>query len=222
MKSAQCCATVETTLAKLRVKFFTMKTYSWRSGSLSQGLSVADDEKLGKIIYLGEFGRGRRYEKVGLLRKDPAEIIDGKILEAHPVKITVNRGTDKERSFFVLAKPNAEQEKDKRVLVRIDTSYTYTRGTAGGWKTKAGSPQELIKGYGAHGIAGRIGNWDDGLVLVAPGDVLRIKPEGGYKSSAYALFFDENGELATMVWEDYEAMQAIENASDEGGEVEWL
>jgi hypothetical protein len=92
-----------------------MKCYTFSGGSLSEGIAVVEDERLGMVVFLGEQGRGRRYEKVGLFCKNPAEVKDGKVHEAHPVKITVNRNTEKERSFFVLAKPN--NGKDQRVLV---------------------------------------------------------------------------------------------------------
>ncbi|MFA5886229.1 MAG: hypothetical protein WC863_00435 [Patescibacteria group bacterium] len=192
-----------------------MRTYFWNRGSLIPGISVTKDDKLGFIVYLGEDGRGRRYEKVGLLRNNPAEIIDGKIFEAHPVRITVGKGTDKERNFFVLAK--SIDNADPRVIVHVNTECVYTRDTVGKWTMKVGAPETIVKAYGAHGIAGRIGNWDDGLILMKPGDVLEIRPEGGHKVDSYALFFDAEGILTSMVWKDYEAMQAIS-----GGEVDWL
>ena len=57
-------------------------------------------------------------------------------------------------------------------------------GVAARWKD---APSFLKPHYGAHGAAGRIGSWDDGLVILSPGDVLRVRPEGGYKTKAYAL-----------------------------------
>ena len=196
-----------------------MKCYTFSGGSLSEGISVAEDERLGMVVFLGEQGRGRRYEKVGLFRKNPAEVKDGKVNEAHPVKITINRGTDRERSFFVLAKSN--NGKDQRVLVRISTRWCYTRNTAGSWSAVKGEPQNLVSGYGAHGAAGRIGNWDDGLVLMSPGDVIRVKPEGGHKTRPYALFCDEGGGPQCMSYEDYENMVALA-ATEDKAEVEML
>ena len=198
-----------------------MKTFTFRgNGSLSEGISTCDDEKFGTVVFLGESGRGRRYAKVGLFRKNPAKIADdGRIYGAHPVKITVGRGTDKEKSFITLAEPHSNG--DGRMLVRVCTQCVYTRDTVGSWTTMSGDPQTLVTGYGAHGIAGRIGNWDDGLVIIGHGDVLKVKPEGGYKVSTWALFLDSEGELQTMVYSDYEALHAT-TSGDEDAEVEIL
>ncbi len=182
-----------------------MKTYTFAHGLLTEGLSVSTDEKFGPHIFLGESGRGRRWEKVSICRKNPADVMDGRVKNAHPVKITVNKGTEKERAFFVLAK---SETSGNRILVRINTQAVYTRNTAGWWKTHKGAPVELMKGFGAHGIAGRIGNWDDGLLILSPGDVLYIKLEGGYKNEPYALVYPTEGEFTVMKWADYERESA--------------
>jgi len=186
-----------------------MKTYTWNTGNISEGISLTNDEKLGQIIFLGESGRGRRYEKVSLGRRNPADEIDGRILETNPVKITLPaRNGKSEKSFFVLERPSKNVE---TVLMRINTQWCYTKGTTGRWVTVAGEPETLISGYGAHGIAGRIGNWDDGLVVMKSGDVLKIKPEGGHKTSAYALWL-ENSKPVTATWKDYENLQTVAKA----------
>ena len=173
-----------------------MKCYTFSGGRVSDGIAVREDSKFGPVVFLGKEGRSRRIT----LREDslwpsfrpnPAEVKDGRVYKAYPVKITINRGrggTDKEKSFYVLAKQNIGE--DQRVLVRIDTScWVYTRNSVGNWKVVKPEPEpQNVVGYGVHGIAGRIGNWDDGLVIMFPGDVIRVKPEGGYKTP-YALFY---------------------------------
>ena len=202
------------------MKCYTFKK-SWvfdNKDCLKEGIAVEEDPIFGTIVYLGEEGRGRHYEKVGLYRKSPAEVKDRKIFNARPVKITVNRGTEKEKSFYTLAAPALvpnEANKDKRLLVRINTSCTYTRGSIGNWKAVKGEPQTLVVGNGAHGIAGRIGTWYDGLVIMQPGDVLRVKPEGGYKTEHYALFYDPDEGLKCMVWQDYENLCSIQEGEAE-------
>lgn len=183
-----------------------MKCFTFSGGRVSEGIGVLTDSKLGLVVFLGEEGRGRRYEKVGLFRKNPAEVKDGRVYEAHPVRITINRGTEQEKSFYVLAKP--DNGKDQRVLVRVNTYWVYTRNTAGSWKAVKGAPQNMVVGYGAHGIAGRIGNWDDGLVLMSPGDVIHVRPEGGHKTEPYALFYDTEKGVQCMPFKDYESMSA--------------
>lgn len=191
-----------------------MKCFSFSGGLITPGLDVRKDEKFGMIVFLGEEGRGRRYEKVGLLRNDPAEIVDGKsIIDAHPVKITVNRGQENEKSFYVLAKPPQSGSDDQRVLVRVDTCTGYVRGGSGSWKALRGNPETLVHAYGAYGDAGRIGSWDDDLVLVSPGDIIHVL---GSRSGSWIMDFTK--EPMAMVKKDWEAKQAMDNAED----IRWL
>lgn len=183
-----------------------MKCFTFHHRVLSPGIAVQSDNRMGIVVYLGEEGRGRRYQKVGLFHRSPAEVVDGRVFEAHPVKFTLPATEGKpERVFWTLAMPTNDE--DQRVLVRVNTSQVYTRDSVGGWSGVKGKPPTLIVGHGAHGDAGRIGTWDDGLVLMSPGDVLRVKPEGGYKTPAFALIYDEKG-LRSMPFEDYEGITA--------------
>lgn len=173
--------------------------------SLKEGIQTLQDQKFGTIVFLGESGRGRTYQKVGLFKKNPASVNEkGLILEAHPVKITPDKEKP-EKFFVVLAKP--ESVNDQRVLVRINTDVVYTRGCVGQWKTISGEPQDLVVGQGAHGDAGRTAQWYDGLVVMKPGDVIKVIPDGGHKTGVYALFF-EGKKLTLMPFEEYEAMTA--------------
>lgn len=186
-----------------------MKTYSFSHGSLSAGIALTADEKFGPVVYLGEAGRGRRYEKVALSRKNPPEVRDNKVFAAEPVKIVVPARDNKpEQIFWVLSKP--QKSEDGSVLVRINTKCTYTRDTSGNWKTITGNPETVVSGYGAYGLAGRIGSWDDGLVIMRPGDVLRVKRSGGHKNRPDALYFNAEGTLNSMDFEEWQALQAIE------------
>jgi hypothetical protein len=67
----------------------------------------------------------------------------------------------------------------------------------------SGKPETLIEGYGAHGDAGRIGRWYDGLVVMHPGDVLEVTPEGGYKTEPYVLFHygDQLEQMSVPDWQ---------------------
>ena len=197
-----------------------MKVYTFVSGELAAGIRVVEHERFGQVVSLGTEGRGRWSEKVGLFRKNPAAVTDGRIYDAYPVKITVNRGAEREREFYTLAKPH-HQPKDGSVLVRICTQWSYTRNTTGHWKTHQGNPEDLVVGYGAHGDAGRIGRWYDGIVQMRPGDVLQVKPEGGYKSPTYALWVAEDGSPAVAEWDDFENIRALETV-ESGQDVDIL
>jgi hypothetical protein len=185
-----------------------MKCFIWQSGSVSQGFALTSDERLGQVLILGENGRGRRYEKVALGKRNPAEVINGRVLEAHPMKITLPAKDGKpEKAFYVLEKPRNGGDE---VLVRVYTYTSYIRGGQGCWRIIAGKPETLVSGYGAFGDAGRIGNWDDGLVVMRPGDVLKVFPSRG---TEHALWL-ENGKPVTTTWKDYENIQAVAKAQE--------
>ena len=181
-----------------------MKCYTWRQGEITCGIEVRSDENLGIIIFLAEEGPGRWNEKVRRFPESPAEVKDDRIYKTHPVKITSSLGT--QRDFFALAKPN--DDSDQRILVRVDTKWVYTRGTTGKWETVKGAPKDLVIGYGAHGISKRIGCWRDGLILMSPGDVACVTPEGGHKTELFALFYEEKNGVGSMPFNDYSQIVA--------------
>lgn len=185
-----------------------MKALTWHAGRLTPGI-VTVSSTLGPVVFLGEEGRGRQYEKIGLDRKIPADIIDGRILEANPRKVSLPASSGKPaKTFYVLERPSTGGGWDQ--LIRINTYSSYIRGGSGRWNTIAGAPETLISGYGAFGDAGRIGSWSDGLIRMRPGDVLKVSPSrsiGGIDS--FALWVDETGKLETAPWADYEQIIAV-------------
>lgn len=186
-----------------------MKTYTWSGGEVRPGIRLVPDEHLGQVVFLGEEGRGRRYEKIAFGKRNPAEVVNGRVLEAHPMKITLPAKDQKpEKSFWVLEKSEAAD--GDAVLVRIYTLTSYMRGASGRYEVVSGQPETLIAGHGAFGDAGRIGTWADGLVVIKPGDVLRIFPSRGDHS--YALWLDDNVVLVTATWQEYENLQAVAKA----------
>jgi hypothetical protein len=191
-----------------------MKCFSWKRGSVSEGINLIADEKLGSVVFLGETGRGRRYEKVALGRRNPAEVKDVRVFDAQTVKITLPPKDGRpEKIFYVLEKPeNAAEE----ILVRINTYTSYIRGGQGCWRTIAGNPETVISGFGAFGDAGRIGNWEDGLVIMKPGDVLRVYPSRGDSSALWI----EKGKPTCSSWQDYENLQAVAKAQSVIAEAE--
>jgi hypothetical protein len=185
---------------------------------LSAGLQVQSDAKLGLVVFLGEEGRGRRYEKVGLSRRNPAEVVSGRVMNANPVKITLPAKDGKpEKVFFVLERTTTVTQD---VLVRINTNGGYIRNGRGYWDAVSGDPVNLAGGYGAFGDAGRIGNWNDGLVVIHPGDVVRIHPSRSWGQGDSALWLDEFGQLHNASWQDYENLQAVAKTEAVIAEVE--
>lgn len=181
--------------------------WTWENGRLELGLRFTLDERLGSVVFLGEEGRGRRYEKVALDRKNPPECINMYVREAHPVKITLPPKDGKpERVFYVLGRRLVG---NAGVLVRIDTNRGYIRNADGRWTTVEGSPENLVAGYGAFGDAGRVGSWSDGIVMMRAGDVIRIRPTRG---EDFALWI-ESDRPVTASWQDYQNLQAAAKAA---------
>lgn len=119
-------------------------------------------ETLGKpSIVLGEEGRNRKR-----------------------VLVRVQEGLDPEQPVKVFAPkvglPLVSQSDvvDGRALVRVNTEGRYQRGAVGSVSILDGNPVLVAQGKGAYGDAGRIGDWTDSLVLMSPGDALRVKPCG--------------------------------------------
>ena len=182
-----------------------MKCYTWREGELTCGIEVRNDENLGIIILLAEEASRRRQKKVRRCPENPAEVKNDRIYNAHPVKITSSLG--KQKDFFALAKPN--DDTDPRILVRVDTKWVHLRTSVGTWETVAGAPEDLVIGSGFHGGSKRrVGAWCDGLILMSPGDVVCIIPEGEHRTPLFALFYAEKDGLGSMLFNDYRQIVA--------------
>lgn len=194
---------------------FSLKTYTWTAGGVDAGIETKNDERFGAVVFLGEDGRGRRFERVAMSHHRPADVdpVEGEILEATPEKIVLPASNGRpEKIFFVLARPSRPSVD---VLVRVNTYTGYVRGGNGCWRTVAGEPTTVVSGYGAFGDAGRIGNWSDGLIVLHPGDVLKVCPSctrGGYTSWALWL---EGGVPKTLPFERYERELALAGARAE-------
>lgn len=190
-----------------------MKCYSIKGQTLVPHLRLTTSETNPPHLFLGEEGRGRHYERVHLHKTNPPKLDSTKLLEAHPVEIKLQAKDDKpEKSFYVLAK--SKNTNDPRVLVHINTECVYTKGAGGSYQILKGNPKVLVKAHGAWGAAGRVGTWDDDLIMTSPGDVIKVTPSGGYKVSPMALCHLETGELVYEKWQDYESATAIEEGEE--------
>lgn len=176
-----------------------MKCYTFLRGKLERGIEVVhDDDTEREIIILGETGRGHRHrETIGLTHKKPARVIDGRVFDAKPVHIVIDRGKHLEqRSFFVLRRPSGSA--DKRALVRIRSCIGDAPDCSGSWKPAHGFPVTLVHAFGAHG-SGVLGFWDDDLVVLAPGDAIAVHDSG---SGCWLLEYDQiHHELRVMPYE---------------------
>lgn len=170
----------------------------WTFRSKEPGIRLAQDEKLGPCVYLGEQGRGRWLERVKLDNRNPPSIVlrDGKsiVLDAGVAEFTAG---ENKRYVLTASKPN-----DDRILADINSDGTYTRGSRGDVRPYMGDPVCLARGWRAWGDAGRIGTQHHGLWLLNDGDSVYVEVAGGYKTQNYVLMADD-GELKQFLPEDY-------------------
>lgn len=191
-----------------------MKTYTWKNGRLFDGLKLTEDDRFGLVVFLGEPGRGRWFEKIALGRKAPAEAIDGRVHEARLVTITLPpQGSRPAKSFHVL-EAEATKNEDK-VLIRVNTEASYIRGARGRHEVVEGSPTQHAAGHGAYGAAGRTGTWSDSLVEMSTSDVLRVRPTRSVDGHAEWALWLEDGVPKTAPWPEYRTMKAVENGPSE-------
>ena len=186
-----------------------MKTYTWHLGRLAEGLELREVERFGPALVLGERGRGRWQEVITLDRRSPPVVTNGRVLdcEARTIALPARDGRP-ERKFVVLTA--ATENPSSSALVRVSTEWVYTRGSRGRVQVMHGDVQVIARGNGAHGIAGRVGSWDDVLLVVPPGGEIFICPEGGYKTTAYRLWVEADGRVDAASDIDRDRMLALE------------
>ena len=158
------------------------------------------------VIQLGEAGRGRLLFTVPC----PVGLKDGDTVTAVPAQVKANG---------LKTKPSIKGSDDPENgwVARISTNGSYIRGACGNvsydpTQTNVSAPVLLIaKGYGAFGDAGRTGNWDDVLVQVMDGTVLRIKPT---RADAYYLWFQET-KVSTLTLDELQLLELEVNFEKE-------
>lgn len=150
---------------------------------VAKEVSVAD--RVISVIQLGEDGRGRQLTSVPC----PTGIEDGENIE-------VTLGSTKENGVVTKPRINRVEEGSFDLsaqfwCARISTHSSYVRGANGNvsYSTVLLPPKLVSKGYGAFGDAGFTGTWDDLIVIVVDGTILRVKPSRG---DAYYMQFTEN------------------------------
>jgi hypothetical protein len=181
-----------------------MKTYTWRRGHLAEGIEICETERFGLALVLGERGRGRWQEVITLDRHSPPVVTNGRVLDCEARAIALP-ARDGRPGFFVLA---AAENPSSTAIVRVSTEWAYTRGSSGHVRVMCGDVKIVARGNGAHGIAGRIGSWDDVLLVVPPGGEILIRPEGGHKTTAYRLW-NADGRVDAASAIDRERMLAV-------------
>jgi len=178
-----------------------MRCYTITRAGAREGIAVLDDPALGRVVALGEAGRGRLLTKVKLDGRRPPSVVDGLVHRAAVAAFEAPAGV--RRHCLVAPK----DEGDPRVLLRVSTSGCYTRNTLGRVTVVAGEATIVTRGHGAEGAAGRLGDWEDVLVIAAPGSAIKVKPYGGYKTPPYVAVVGGDGTVSVLPYEDWQASQ---------------
>jgi len=105
-----------------------MRCYTWNGKEIQDGITLTTDPRLGQVVFLGEEGRGRRYEKVALGKRYPAEIKEGRVHEAHPTKITLPPETRSPKRASTFSRGRARRW---RRADRVCTQWCYTKNSSG-------------------------------------------------------------------------------------------
>ena len=149
------------------------------------------------VIQLGEKGRGRLLVSIPC----PEGLQDGDTVQALPPQTKANG---------LKTKPSIKRSNDPENgwVARISTNGSYIRGACGNisydpTQPNVSAPIVIAKGYGAFGDAGRTGTWDDVVVQVPDGTVLRVKPT---RADAYYLWFQES-KVSTLTLDELELLE---------------
>lgn len=146
-----------------------MKAFTFKAGRIEAGIAVGDDPALGRVISIGQNGRGRVETKIKFDRRNPpAEVPSGRIDELGLTQFTDGGGTAR----FAATAPRLN---DTRVCLRADTLAGYVRHATGTCVPYLGSPRFVASGQWAEGDAGRLGSGTDSLWVMTHGDCVRIK-----------------------------------------------
>ena len=145
------------------------------------------------VIQLGESGRGRLLVSIPC----PEGLQDGDTVQALPPQTKANG---------LKTKPSIKRSNDPENgwVARISTNGSYIRGACGNVSYDPTQPAPIViaKGYGAFGDAGRTGTWDDVILQVMDGTVLRIKPT---RADAYYLWFQKE-KVSTLTLDELELL----------------
>ncbi len=155
-------------------------------------LDIVNHEIAGKtipVLRLGEEGRGRKQVLV------PCDSLG----ESVGVKIEGNRPR-------IINDPSAPEG----WLARINTNAGYKRN-AWGHVSAPASVSLVARGWGAYGLAGNCGTWDDVLLVVPIGGYVKVTSSLG---DEYVLFFKEE-QVYSLSLEEAELIGLdLENLAD--------
>ena len=124
-----------------------MKCFTFALGLIQEGIGVNEHPVLGPVVRLGQEDGEGKVTMIRLFRRNPAQVENHRIFDAHPVRITTTRtGKRVAGVFFVLAKP--KKDADPRVLVRISSRQPNCDDSPGYWEFVEGLSWSVGFGFG--------------------------------------------------------------------------
>ena len=161
--------------------------------NLSSAISTVVAGREISVLSLGESGRGRSLVQIPC----PPGLEDGVAVTATPAVVKTN-------GLKTKPKIEAGGGGGDHWVARISTKTSYIRGANGNVSLSPGgeAPALIAKGHGAFGDAGRTGTWDDVIVVVPDGTILRVKPARG---EAYFLWFEAH-KVSRITWDELQIL----------------
>ncbi len=181
-----------------------MRCITWESGILTPGLRVSGSGDKGHYCLLGDPSTPGPCSRIPFHNTNPPHVVDGRVYEVFPFWVRPKDASN----FLVLAQPHEKHLDDDRFLVRISTYNEETFGGRGFWRAVEGSTNTIATGITYYTDSqGRKAVASHGLVILNPGQTLRVRPEGS--DTHWAVRWDD-GMLHTMPWEQYQAALYME------------
>lgn len=150
-------------------------------------------------------GSASRQQRLSLCDRWAPEVKDGYIFEAHPAEIPKQ---GEHPAFKVLRKVGEERRWDHGTLVRVATRIEFQAPTGTPVKPWGGKVELVAHGNGSTMlVSGTVGPWDDALVVLYPGDVIKVTAGIGLPSET-AIMNDLHRGVVAIPWSEHEAQQS--------------
>lgn len=191
-----------------------MRCYTYVHGECTKGIQTVQNDKYGRIVFLGERGRGSRFQAISLDNRRPANLYENELHRAFPREITIkDKETGKPKSqFVVLSKPF---RKNRKILLRVNTTMPELQtANDGSWMALEGEPKHVVNAYGAvQQERGSIQYCDD-LVIMDPTDVIRVMPMGGRQVDVRII-------VVKIMTDEHNRKEPVPIAMTEEEYIEW-
>lgn len=172
-----------------------MKCFSYHDGEVTTGFQVSQDDKLGNIVFLGQDGKGGRFEKIAVDSSNPVQIKNGLIEYAKFRPFYVNKKNYR-RKYILLSDPSLSRDV---VFLRVNTSTPDKGKTRGSWFSVNGNPKKIAEAFGCYNGNGP--RFSDDLITMNHDDTITIIPAG--RGNKRMVIKNVNGSLVCITQAEY-------------------